>query len=454
MSVDLNEVRRVHCIGIGGIGVSAVARMLRLQGKRVTGSDSSRSPVAALLRKLGIRVCIGHRAANVPRGTDLVVYTKAVSRDNPELRAAKRRGIPRLSYAEMLGVISRGKYTVAVSGAHGKTTTTAMIGHILRKAKLNPTVIVGGIMADTGTNFTAGRGKYLVVEACEYKKSFLDIHPRIIVITNIDNDHLDYYKNLANIKRAFGEFAAKLGGDDFLVCDPNDPNVRGVVCKTSARIVNYRKAQLHVKLRVFGVHHERNAQAALAAARVLGVPMKTAVRALQTFRGVGRRMEYKGAWRGVRFYDDYAHHPTEIRATLRAAREHFGRRARIWCVFQPHLYSRTRLLMNDFARSFGDASGVLLADIYAAREKNDGKTNSRMLAERINKNIPAPYPHTKRGAFANNVSGATPRCGVGVYFGDFPRIAAFLKEHTRRGDVVITMGAGEAYRVWELIGGR
>ncbi|MFH1161839.1 MAG: UDP-N-acetylmuramate--L-alanine ligase [Candidatus Jorgensenbacteria bacterium] len=426
MSIDLNKVRMVHCVGIGGIGVSAIARMLHLQGKRVTGSDTARSPVTAMLRKLGIKIIIGHRASNVD-GAGLVVYTKAVGSGNPELRAARRRGIPCFSYAEMLGLISRHRYTIAVAGAHGKTTTTAMVGHILHKAKFNPTIIVGGVMADTGTNFVAGRGRYFVVEACEYKKSFLDINPRIIVITNIDNDHLDYYKNLTNIKRAFGEFAAKLGNGGFLVCDPNDPNVRGVARKTSARVVNYRRMPLRVKLHVLGAHHRRNAQAALAVARVLGVPMETAERALKTFHGVGRRFEYKGTWRGVKFYDDYAHHPTEIRATLKAAREHFGKKRRIWCVFQPHLYSRTRLLMKDFARSFGDADQVLLADIYAAREKDDGKTNSRVLAEKININTPA------------------------LYLGTFPRIAAFLRMHSKGGDVVITMGAGEAYKVWELV---
>ena len=427
MKLELRNVKHVHCVGIGGIGVSAIARMLRLQGKRVTGSDMSRSPMTAMLRKLGIRVFFGHRAANVPKDTDLVVYTRAVSRDNPELCAARRRGIPCLSYAEMLGVLSREKYTIAVSGAHGKTTTTAMMGHILRKAKLLPTIIVGGIMADTGTNFVAGRGKYLVVEACEYKKSFLSIRPRIIVITNIDNDHLDYYKNFKNIRCAFAEFAAKLPRGGFLVCGPRDQNLREAVRGTRATVVDFTKSPRIPGLKVLGAHNTKNAQAALAAARVLGVPTKTAERALRTFRGVRRRFECKGAWRGIRFYDDYAHHPTEIKATLRAAREHFGKKKRIWCVFQPHLYSRTRLLMKDFARSFNDANGVLLADIYAAREKDDGRTNSRTLAEKINAYTPA------------------------LYLGNFPHIASFLKVHVAKGDVVVTMGAGEAYTVFDLI---
>lgn len=429
MFMNLEKVKRVHCIGIGGIGVSAIARMLRAQGKQVTGSDASPASVAVMLRKLGIRVMFGHKAGNVGRA-DLVVYTKAVSESNPELRAVRRRGIPCLSYAEMLGIISKERYTIAVSGAHGKTTTTAMVGHLLRRAGFDPTVVVGGIMGDGGTNFVAGKGRYFVVEACEYKRSFLDIHPRIVVITNIDNDHLDFYKNLGNIKRAFRAFAAKLPADGYLVCNPRDPNVREVARSTKATVVDFTKFPQNLGLKVWGAHNMKNAQAALAVAHILKIPALVAARALRTFRGVARRMEYKGAWRGVPFYDDYAHHPTEIRATLKAAREHFGARKRIWCVFQPHLYSRTRLLMEEFAESFHNANGVLLADIYAAREKDDKKTNSRVLAEKINRHTPARY------------------------LGTFPRIAAFLREHARRGDVVITMGAGEAYKVWESVRGK
>lgn len=435
MELGLGDIKRVHCVGIGGIGVSAIARMLHREGKRVTGSDTARSPVTAMLARQGIRVRFGHRASNLG-DADLVVYTKAASPSNPELKAARRCGIPCLSYAEMLGVISRERYTVAVAGTHGKTTTTAMVGEMLRDAGFDPTVIVGGIIASANSNFVAGRGRYFVVEACEYKKSFLGIHPRIIVITNIDNDHLDYYKNLRNIERAFAEFAAELPENGYLVCDPRDPRLRWAVRRTlrlrsgqaRATVVDYTKSPKQFRLKVWGAHNLTNAQAAYTVGRILGISPARIRKSLGSFRGVGRRMECRGTWRGVRFYDDYAHHPTEIRATLRAAREHFGERARIWCVFQPHLYSRTRLLMKEFATSFRDVNGVLLADIYAAREKNDGRTNSRVLAEKIDTDTPA------------------------LYLSTFPRIAAFLQEHAKRGDVVITMGAGEAYKVWELVG--
>jgi UDP-N-acetylmuramate--alanine ligase len=429
MKVDLNTIGHVHCIGIGGIGVSAIARMLRLQGKKVTGSDTSSSPMTVAVRKLGIRVFSGHKASHVGHA-DLVVYTKAIPENNPELRAARRRSIPTLSYAEMLGAISRDRYTVAIAGTHGKTTTTAMIGHIVKRAGLNPTIIVGGVLKDGGTNFIPGKGKYFIVEACEYKKSFLDLNPRIVVITNIDNDHLDYYKNIGNVRRAFGAFVEKLPPDGYLVCDPRDANVRPVARRTRARVVRYSHIPLRARLWVEGAHNRKNAQAALAVAQILGIPRGAAVRALRSFHGVGRRFEYKGTWKGVRFYDDYAHHPTEVRATLRAAREHFGVRTKIWCVFQPHLYSRTRLLMKDFAKSFRDANEVLLADIYAAREKNDRTTNSRRLAEAMRSHTPAHY------------------------LGTFSAIASFLRTRVKKGDVVITMGAGEAYQVWDLMRAR
>jgi UDP-N-acetylmuramate--alanine ligase len=418
---------RIHCVGIGGIGVSAVARMLAREGKRVTGSDAHLSPITDALRKEGIRVAFGHRAGNLHRGTDLVIYTKAIAHGNPELVRARRLRIPCLTYAEALGEVSRTRYTIAVSGAHGKTTTTAMVGRVLRAARLDPTVIVGGVMADVHSNFIAGRGKYLVAEACEYKRSFLDLHPRIIVITNIDNDHLDYYRNLRNIQRAFREFIGKLGKDGTLICNPRAKNLRPVVRGARCRIVDYTREPM-LKLAVFGRHNIANAQAALAVARVLGIAPTVSRRALAAFRGVSRRFEFKGTVRGIRFYDDYAHHPTEVRAALRAAREHFGKRRRVWVVFQPHLYSRTRLLMNDFARAFDDASHVLLADIYAARERDDGTVHARDLAARIAR---ASVPVT--------------------YLGTFEAIAEFLRANARRGDVVITMGAGEAYRVFDIL---
>ena len=413
-------------MGIGGIGVSAIARMMLAEGKIVSGSDSSNSLITKELEKLGAKIFSGHSADNVAENVDLVVYTPAVDFENPELKKGKKLKIPTLSYPEMLGLISKDKYTIAVSGAHGKTTTTAMIGKILMDAKYDPTIIVGSLLKDQKSNFVAGKGNHLVVEACEYKKSFLNLNPKIIVITNIDNDHLDYYKKLENIKKAFGEFAAKLDGNGFLVCDPNDENLKDVIKKTRANITDYAKTNNNFSLKIPGQHNIKNAQAAMAVARILGIDDKKSLKSLNDFSGTWRRFEYKGETKnGIIVYDDYGHHPTEIKAMLKGAREFFGDK-KIWCVFQPHLYSRTKLLLNDFGRSFSDADEIILADIYAARELKDESINSKMLAEEIIKNG-----------------------GKAVYMESFDKIAEFLTENAKKGDVVITMGAGDIFKVGE-----
>jgi len=429
-NINLDKIRRVHFTGIGGIGVSAIARMMLAEGKIVSGSDTSDSAIIEELRKLGAKIFLGHSADNVADDVDLLVYTPAVAADNPELKKAAKMGIPMLSYPEMLGLISKDKYTIAVSGAHGKTTTTAMIAKILIDAKYDPTVIVGSLLKDNRSNFVSGKSQYFVVEACEYKKSFLNLNPKIIVITNIDNDHLDYYGNLENIKKAFGEFATKLGEDGFLICDPNDENLKEIIKKTKAKIIDYTKVSNNFNLKIPGGHNVKNAQAAMAVARILNIGEKETLNSLNDFTGTWRRFEFKGKTKnGVSVYDDYGHHPTEIKATLKGAREFFGPLAggkKVWCVFQPHLYSRTKFLFGDFGKSFGDADEIILADIYAAREPKDESINSRMLAEEI----------TKNG-------------GKTRYMESFDKIAGFLAENARKGDIVITMGAGDIFKVGE-----
>ena len=425
-NIDLTKVKKAHFVGIGGIGVSAIARMMIGEGKKVSGSDSSDSLITKELEKLGAKVFIGHNAKNISGDIDLLVYTPAVNEENPELKKAAELNIPSFSYPEILGLVSKDKYTIAVSGAHGKTTTTAMIGKILIDAKFDPTVIVGSLLKEQGSNFVAGKGKYLVVEACEYKKSFLNINPKIIVITNIDNDHLDYYGNLENIKKAFGEFVAKLPEDGYLACDPNDENLKEIIKITKINIIDYTKIKTDFNLKIPGEHNIKNAQAAVAVAEILGIDKKSAIKSLNNFFGTWRRFEYKGKTKnGVLVYDDYGHHPTEIKATLKGAREFFGGK-KIWCVFQPHLYSRTKLLLKDFGKSFGDADEIILADIYAAREPKDENINSKMLAEEIVKNG-----------------------GAAMYMESFDKIAKLLAEKAKKGDVVMTMGAGDIYKVGE-----
>ena len=240
-NIDLSKIKKAHFVGIGGIGVSAIARMMLAEGKIVSGSDVSDSSIIAELGKLGAKFFLGHSAENISSDVDLIVYTPAVAADNPELKKAVDLGMPTFSYPEMLGLISKNKHTIAVSGAHGKTTTTAMIAKIIIDAGKDPTVIVGSLLKDQGSNFVAGKSEYFVVEACEYKKSFLNLNPKIIVITNIDNDHLDYYGNLENIKKAFGEFAAKLPEDGYLICDSSDKNLKEIIKSVKSEIIDYTK---------------------------------------------------------------------------------------------------------------------------------------------------------------------------------------------------------------------
>ena len=425
-NIDLGKVKKAHFVGIGGIGVSAIARMILAEGKIVSGSDTASSGIIDELRKLGAKIFMGHSADNVASDVDLIVYTPAVDFENQELKKGKKLKIPTLSYPEMLGLISKDKYTIAVSGAHGKTTTTAMIGKILIDAKKDPTIIVGSLLKDSKSNFVAGKGKHFVVEACEYKKSFLNINPKIIVITNIDNDHLDYYKSLENIKKAFGELAAKLSEENYLVCDPNDKNLEYVIKKTKGKIIDYTKIAASFNLKIPGEHNINNAKAAMSVAKILDIDEKEAIKSLNDFSGTWRRFECKGETKnGVLVYDDYGHHPTEIKATLKGAREFFGNK-KIWCVFQPHLYSRTKLLLEDFGKSFSDADEIIVADIYAAREPKDESVNSKMLAEEIIKNG-----------------------GVAMHMESFDKIAELLAGKAKKSDVVITMGAGDVYKIGE-----
>lgn len=421
------NIEKVHFIGIGGIGVSAIARMMLREGKEVSGSDASESEIIKELEKLGAQIYSGHAAENIGKDIDLVVYTPAVTDANPELERAKELGIETRSYPEMLGSISKEKFTIAVSGAHGKTTTTAMIGTMLRDLQLDPMIIVGSLLKSEKSNFVAGKGNYFVVEACEYKKSFLNLHPKIAVITNIDNDHLDYYGNVGNIQRAFSEFVKKIGADGYLVCNPNGKYLVPVVKSATCTIIDYTKSPRNMKLKVVGEHNLDNAQAAYAVANILNADLKKAKKSLENFEGTWRRFEYKGAMRnGVMVYDDYGHHPTEIQATLAGARQAFPN-GTIFCVFQPHLYSRTKLLMDDFAESFNEADAILVTDVYAAREKDDG-THSRDLVKKIQK-------------FHRNVR----------YAASFGEVCEFLHAYACNGDMVLTMGAGDIHKVGDLL---
>lgn len=421
-NVNLKKIKSVHFIGIGGIGVSALARMTLAEGKKVSGSDATLSEITHDLARLGAKIHKEHDTAQIPRDCDMVVYSPAVRADNPELLFARERGIPAYSYPEMLGRVSEEKKVIAVSGSHGKTTTTAMLAEIFVLAKQDPTVIVGSMLRKQKSNFIGGKGEWFIAEACEYQRSFLHLSPFILIMTNIDNDHLDYYGTLRNVQKAFNELARKVPKNGFIVCNPKDKKTKPALVGVRAQVIDYTRERVP-KLPIPGEHNKMDARAARAAARAAGVSAKDVDAALAKFHGTWRRFEYKGKMKGgALVYDDYAHHPTEIRATLAALRGQYPKK-RIIVAFQPHLYSRTKLLLKDFAKSFSNANVILLADIYAAREIDGGTVHSRDLAARIGK-----------------------KC---LYLGSSSAIAAHLKENLKGGDVLITMGAGDIYKIRE-----
>ena len=455
----LEQAKKVHFIGIGGIGISAIARMFMLEGKSVTGSDGSNTDIVQALVKAGAKIEIGQKAENVPYDADLVIYTIAITEENPELREVRKRNIKAITYPQALHEISKNKFTIAVSGTHGKTTTTAMIAKVMIDAGLDPTVIVGSLIKkdkDSGfaTNFIAGKSKYLVVEACEYRRSFLNIEPSILAITNIDNDHLDYYKDVADIQSAFREMALKLGKDGYLVTDLNNKTVIPAIKDLSCQKVDYiENLDKNMKLLIPGEHNKKDAAVAISVAKILGLDLEKAKKSLETFAGTWRRFEYKGkSSAGALIYDDYGHHPTEVKATLAGARELYPDK-KIIVVFQPHLFSRTKLLLNDFATAFSGADEIILAPIFPAREVFDPTISSEILAGEIRKNQrPTPAPSQGRGSEGPSLGGGFRRGSQSAHaFPDFDSIINYLKSSLKAGDVLITMGAGEQYKVGESL---
>ncbi len=434
--IDLKAVKKPYFLGIGGIGISAIARMFLLEGKTVHGSDLSDSEVVAELRRSGAVVDVGPTADFVAEDFDLIVYTIAIEVAQPKLiTELRKRRVPLVSYPEMLGLISKDKFTIAVAGTHGKTTTTAMIGKMLVDAGMSPTVIVGSFIKDNfgnRTNFVAGTSKYFVVEACEYRRSFLNIRPTIAVITNIDNDHLDYYKDIPDIAKAFREFIGSMSRTGYVVTDAKNKNVKLATKNVTPKVVDFAAfRESGLKLKVPGAHNKENAAAALAVSHLLGIDKKKALRSLETFAGTWRRFEYKGnTATGAVVYDDYGHHPTEIKATLAGARELYPK-ARLVVAFQPHLYSRTKLLLNDFAHAFRAADEVVLAPIYPAREAPDPAISSELLAARLN------AAGTKALSFRS-----------------LAEVEKRLSETLGKGDVLLTLGAGETNKIAAALVGK
>jgi UDP-N-acetylmuramate--alanine ligase len=453
MSSDAFD-KHVHLVGIGGAGLSAIARVLLEQGAKVSGSDLVISPVAEALARDGARVFEGHNAANV-EGADVLVVSSAVPEENVEIQAARAAGIPVLGRPAFLGQLMEGKRGIAVAGTHGKTTTTAMIASILLEAERNPTFIVGGVLAGLETNARAGNGSLFVIEADEYDCTFLSLKPEVAVITNVEHDHPDCYPTFADFRAAFEEFAALVPLGGLLAACWDDPVAREIgEDQAKEKLVTFfgldkgatwRAEEIHpnfaggvdflavregetrglVRLRVPGAHNVSNALAALVVAEFLGVPFRVSREALTAFRGVARRFEIKGEADGTVVVDDYAHHPTEIQATLAAARERFPT-GRIWAVWQPHTYSRTKQLLAGFAASFGEANHVIVLPIYPARETDTLGVNAS--------DVVRAMEHVDVRAAESMDEAVT-----------------WLGTEVRPGDVVLTLGAGDGNRVGDWL---
>ncbi|MCD7955443.1 MAG: UDP-N-acetylmuramate--L-alanine ligase [Lachnospiraceae bacterium] len=461
--INFSRPAHIHFIGIGGISMSGLAAILLDRGFTVSGSDSKKSELTAHLGDLGARISIPQSAANVTDNIDLVVYTAAIHPDNPEYAAAEAAGIPMMSRAELLGQLMRNyPVSVAVAGTHGKTTTTSMIAHIMMAQELDPTISVGGILPSIGGNIRIGGSDYFLTEACEYTNSFLHLEPMIGVVLNIDADHLDFFHDLDDIRHSFRLFAEKIPAGGTLLIHAQIPDLDTFCEGLSCRVVtfgsgcgDYHAEHItwdklgcasfdlyvtggekdedrllgHFSLNVPGAHNIDNAAAAIACADLLGVSGKTIAEGLSGFYGTDRRFQKKGVVGNVTIIDDYAHHPTEIRATLLAAKKYPARR--IWCVFQPHTYSRTKALLDEFADALTLADKVVLADIYAARETDTLGVSSELLRQKV----------AEKGTDA-------------WYFPTFDEIETFLLEMCTPGDLIITMGAGDVVKIGEKLLGQ
>jgi UDP-N-acetylmuramate--alanine ligase len=469
MSGILRAGMRLHFLGIGGFGISAIARVMHEQGYAVSGCDMHDSALIGPLRELGIPVEIGHDPAHLDAfNPAALVISSAIPPDNAEVQAARERGIPVHKRSNVLGALMRGKTGVAVAGTHGKTTTTAMIAHTLVSNGLDPTFIIGGVSKDLGTNARAGSGDAFVIEADEYDRMFLGLRPRIVVLTSLEMDHPDMFAGIEDVRALFAEFLSLLPGDGRLIACADDPEVRRlvqgrkpilygsaipadyglpdaevwrapdplageggtdftVIHRTPINVTQWGVEHFFARLRLPGRHNILNALAALAVAAELGVPPRRALDALEQFSGAGRRFDVKGEVNGVTVVDDYAHHPTAIRATLQAARDRFGDRP-IWAVWQPHTFSRTRALLDAFAASFDQADHVVITDVFRSRDRETFGITPESVLDRM--------PHHPDA------------CHVP---GPVADVAAFLAEHVRPGDVVIVMSAGDATEIADLL---
>ncbi len=455
MEIDFNKSQHVYFMGIGGISMSGLAGILLSRGFKVSGSDRAPSELTDMLEKEGATVNIGQRASNIKEDIDLVVYTAAIHQDNPEFIRCKELNLPMMSRAEFLGQLMKNyNSSIAISGTHGKTTTSSMAGEILMASSLDPTLSIGGILPSINGNIRIGNSEYFLTEACEYTNSFLSFFPKYEIILNIEEDHLDFFKDLNEIRTSFKRFGELLPEDGVLIINSDIKDINEITKDIKGKVITFgiddksdyffsdlhtskegysvftfntpSKKKVEVTLRVRGIHNVLNAVAALALADILNLDLTLSSKALFAFEGAKRRFEYKGCLKGVNIFDDYAHHPTEIKATLEAASTYPHKN--MWVVFQPHTYSRTKAFMDEFAEALSLADNIVLTDIYAARENDNLGISSEDLMKKV----------IEKGK----------KC---YHFRSFSDIENFLLQNCIPEDMLITMGAGDVLKIGESL---
>ena len=456
--------KKVYFIGIGGIGMSALARYFKSKGITVVGSDrdlkseSVKSLIAEGIEVIDQKEIDNYNVLKNIYDADCVIYTLAIPADSLELKTAESQDLPIFTYAEMLGQVSENNFTIAVAGTHGKTTTTAMTAEIAKNLKLEPNVIVGSFLSEEKSNFVSGNSDLFIVEACEYGRSFLNLYPNILIITNLEEDHLDYYRDLGDIQQAFYDLAAKLPEDGKIVCQTNDPNLEKIVLGFPDKIVDYLGLVPNVpEMSVFGEHNKQNAAAAICAIQQyvylqksdIEIESDKVIESLKSFKGTWRRMEFKGQVsnsvssdnsesdgdvKGTTVYDDYGHHPTEIEATLKSFKENFPDK-KIAVVFQPHLHSRTKMFFEEFVSVLSRADKAIIYPIYKARDEDDFGVSAELLVEKINeKTTDEKNPELARAEFCDS----------------FEKIAEEINKLSDEW-IVILLGAGEVYQISDLL---
>lgn len=430
-NMTISEAQYIHFIGIGGIGTSSLAQILHKKGKIISGSDTVPSDLTRSLKLSGIKIFLNHNETNINTLHQLVIYSPAIPKSNEELLKAKKLKIKCLSYPEALGELTKDYYTIAIAGTHGKSTTTAMISLIAVNASMDPTVVIGTKIREfKNQNYRVGNSNYLIIEACEYKESFLHFHPNILIITNIEAEHLDYYKNLKNYKNAFKKLVGKIPIDGAVIIDSNDKNSKEVVKGAKTQIIQCEKLSATIKTGVIGKFNQKNAQFALIAATLLNIPNNIIKKTLKSYKGSWRRLHYKTKKNyKCKFIDDYGHHPTEIQETLAAIREQYPDK-KILCVFQPHQYSRTYLLLKDFGQSFSAVDEIIIPNIYKVRDSK--KDVKRISPEKLVKEI---KKHNKKVKYSDGLQ----------------KTAEFIKKNHSKYDLIVTMGAGDIDSIYKMI---